>query len=51
MIEVWSGSRIVKELQIPKDLHGSVYNDNWFSQEPAWSPDEQHIAYVAEVTD
>lgn len=48
-LELWKGSRVVKELQIPKDLHGSIYNDNWFSLEPAWNADETRIAYVAEV--
>lgn len=49
-LEIWSGSRVTKELQVPKDLHGSIYNDNWFSLEPAWNADETRIAYVAEVT-
>ncbi len=49
-MEIWKGSRVMKELQVPKDLHGSIYNDNWFSQEPAWNADETGIAYVAEVS-
>lgn len=49
MMEIWRGSRIVKEVHVPKDLHGSVYNDNWFCKEAAWNPKETHISYVAEV--
>ena len=49
VLEIWKGSRVVRELHVPKDLHGSIYNDNWFSQEPSWNADETRIAYVAEV--
>jgi acylaminoacyl-peptidase len=37
------------EMQVPKTLHGSVYNDGWFGSGAAWSPDEDRLAYVAEV--
>ena len=30
-------------------LHGSVYNDGWFGNGAAWAPDEDRLAYVAEV--
>lgn len=36
-------------LQVPKALHGSIYNDGWFGSGAAWSPDESRLAYVAEV--
>jgi Acylamino-acid-releasing enzyme, N-terminal domain len=86
-LEVWGGSRLLKELQVclqqivaynvfsaisfiqqttsscssvqlrltpevfqvPKMLHGSIYNDGWFGSGAAWSPDEGRLAYVAEV--
>ena len=48
-MEVWSGSRVVRETHVPKDLHGKVYNDNWFGLGAAWNADESRIAYVAEV--
>ena len=49
-MEVWSGSRVVRETQVPKDLHGKVYNDNWFGTGASWNADETRIAYVAEVS-
>ncbi len=49
ILEVWSSSRLLQELRVPKALHGPVYNDNWFSRGAAWSPDESRVAYVAEV--
>ncbi len=49
-LEVWGGGRLLKELAVPKTLHGSVYNDGWFGAGAAWSPDESRLAYVAEVT-
>ena len=49
VLEVWAGGRLVKERQVPKELHGAVYNDNWFGTGAAWSKDETRIAYVAEV--
>lgn len=49
ILELWRGGRLVKELHVPKDLHGNIYNDNWFSIEPAWNAEETCIAYVAEV--
>ena len=39
-----------KYVQVPKTLHGSVYNDGWFGSGAAWSPDEDRLAYVAEVS-
>ncbi|GBF91528.1 hypothetical protein Rsub_04268 [Raphidocelis subcapitata] len=49
LLEIWDGSRLVKELQVPKSLHGPVVNDGWFSRGAAWSPDEGRICYVAEL--
>ncbi len=49
-LEVWGGGRLLKELAVPKTLHGGVYNDGWFGAGAAWSPDESRLAYVAEVT-
>ena len=49
MLELWSGGRLTKQVQVPKSLHGQVYADNWFGLGVAWSPDEDRIAYVAEV--
>ena len=49
IIAIWKGSRMIKEIHVPKDLHGSVYNDNWFCKEPSWNAEETRIAYVAEV--
>ncbi len=43
------GSRVTKELLVPKKLHGGVYNDGWFGNGAAWSSDESRVAYVAEV--
>ena len=48
-MEVWSGSRVVRETHVPKDLHGKVYNDNWFGTGASWNADESRVAYVAEV--
>lgn len=30
VLELWDRSRLVKELHVPKSLHGAVYNDGWF---------------------
>ncbi|KAL4858184.1 Acylamino-acid-releasing enzyme 1 [Chlorella vulgaris] len=49
VLELWDRSRLVKELHVPKSLHGAVYNDGWFGSGAAWSPDEQQVAYVAEA--
>lgn len=49
VLELWSGSRITAEVQVPKDLHGKIYNDNWFGTGASWNADETRIAYVAEV--
>ena len=49
VLELWESSRVIAELQIPAKLHGSVFNDGWFSSGAAWDPAERRIAYVAEV--
>ena len=49
LLEVWGQQRLLRELLVPKGLHGPIVNDNWFSRGAAWSPDESKIAYVAEV--
>ena len=49
LLELWEGGRLVRELQVPKALHGAVVNDGWFSRGAAWSDDERRICYVAEV--
>lgn len=48
-IEVWGRSRLLKQLKVPKKLHGPVYNDGWFGSGASWSLDEHLLAYVAEV--
>ena len=48
-LEIWGSGRLLKQLNVPKGLHGSVYNDGWFASGAAWSRDESCIAYVAEV--
>ena len=50
MLELWESSQLAAELQVPAKLHGSVYNDGWFSTGAAWDPAETKVAYVAEVT-
>ncbi|XP_057489055.1 acylamino-acid-releasing enzyme isoform X2 [Actinidia eriantha] len=45
--EIWSGSQVEKEFQIPHSIHGSVYSDEWF-EGISWNSDETLIAYVAE---
>ncbi|GAB4823019.1 hypothetical protein N2152v2_010065 [Parachlorella kessleri] len=49
VLEVWGRGRLLKELHVPKALHGSIYNDGWFGAGAAWSPDETRLAYVAEA--
>lgn len=49
VLEVWEGSKAVAELQVPAKLHGSVFNDGWFSSGAAWNPEESRVAYVAEA--
>ncbi len=49
MLEVWAGARLLKELKVPKKVHGAIFNDGWFGSGAAWSPDETKLAYVAEV--
>ncbi|KAF8057927.1 Serine/threonine-protein phosphatase PP1 isozyme 1 [Scenedesmus sp. PABB004] len=48
LLEFWAHKRLVKELLVPKSLHGPVVNDGWFSRGAAWSPCEGRVAYVAE---
>ena len=49
VLEIWDGTRVVAELQVPAKLHGSVFNDGWFSHGASWDPSEGRVAYVAEV--
>lgn len=49
VMEIWHGNGVAKEIHIPKALHGKVYADSWFGLGAAWSPQEDRIAYVAEV--
>ena len=49
VLEIWEGSRVVAELQVPAKLHGSIFNDGWFSSGAAWVKSENRVAYVAEV--
>ena len=49
LLEVWGRSRMLKQLKVPKKLHGAVYNDGWFGSGASWSKDEDLLAYVAEV--
>ena len=49
VLEIWEGSRVVAELQVPAKLHGSIFNDGWFSSGAAWVESENRVAYVAEV--
>ena len=30
VLEVWDRCRLLKELHVPKALHGAIYNDGWF---------------------
>uniref|UniRef100_A0A383VD43 acylaminoacyl-peptidase n=1 Tax=Tetradesmus obliquus TaxID=3088 RepID=A0A383VD43_TETOB len=48
LLELWAHNRIVKELLVPKSLHGPIINDGWFSRGAAWNPTESIIVYVAE---
>ena len=50
VLEIWIGNRVTKELQVPKKLHGTIFNDGWFGLGAAWSQDESRVAYVAEVS-
>ena len=49
VLEIWDDTRVVAELQVPAKLHGSIFNDGWFSHGASWDPSEGHVAYVAEV--
>ena len=49
IVEVWGRSRVLKQLKVPKKLHGPVYADGWFGSGASWSQDESLLAYVAEV--
>ena len=49
VLEVWGRGSLLKELHVPKGLHGPIYNDGWFGSGAAWSPNETKLAYVAEV--
>jgi hypothetical protein len=41
--------RKTAHLEIPEEVHGSVYNDGFFGYGFTWSSDERYIAYCAEV--
>jgi len=49
ILEIWGRCTIDKELHIPTQVHGLVFNDGWFSSGVSWDPDELRIAYVAEA--
>jgi hypothetical protein len=49
VLQLWSSSKLLKELTVPKAQHGAVINDGWFSRGAAWSSDESKVVYVAEV--
>ncbi len=49
MLEIWGSQSLIRELHVPTKVHGSVFNDGWFSAGASWDPQEQRIAYVAEV--
>ena len=49
VLEIWGGQSLIRDLHVPSTLHGSLFNDGWFSAGVAWTSDEQRIAYVAEV--
>ena len=47
MLEIWKGGEV--DIRIaPSKLHGDVYADDQIGT-VAWSPDERHIAFVAEA--
>lgn len=48
LLEFWSHGRMVKELQVPKTLHGPIINDGWFSRGATWNAAEDVVVYVAE---
>lgn len=50
LLELWAGSRLLKELLVPQAQHGPLYNDGWFGVGAEWSPDESRVVYVAEVS-
>ena len=49
LLEVWDSDRVLQEFAVPKDLHGPILNEAWFSNGAAWTADESRVAYVAEV--
>ncbi|KAK9901675.1 hypothetical protein WJX75_007946 [Coccomyxa subellipsoidea] len=49
VLEIWGGQSLIRELHVPAKVHGSIFNDGWFSAGVAWDSAEQRIAYVAEV--
>jgi len=47
VLEIWKGGEV--DIRIaPSKLHGDVYADDQIGT-VAWSPDERHIAFVAEA--
>ena len=49
LLEIWGSGRLLKQLVVPKVLHGSIYDDGWFASGADWNHDESQVAYVAEV--
>lgn len=49
VLEIWGGQSLIRELHVPAKVHGSIFNDGWFSAGVAWDSAEQRIAYVAEA--
>ncbi|EIE20682.1 alpha/beta-hydrolase [Coccomyxa subellipsoidea C-169] len=49
VLEIWGSQSLIRELHVPTKVHGSVFNDGWFSAGASWDPQEQRIAYVAEA--
>jgi acylaminoacyl-peptidase len=41
--------QLIKQIHVPQSLHGPVYAEGYISRGVSWSPDEQSVAYVAEV--
>ena len=49
ILEIWGGGRLLKEVEVPRSVHRGVFNDGWFADGAAWSPDESRVCYVAEA--
>lgn len=48
LAEVWAADGLQMVWPIPESVHRSVYSDEWFGG-VAWSPDENMIAYIADL--